>query len=59
MEKEEWFKAYAARSKTTVEKLRSAGLDVYPCHCGEDGCEGWQCRNAKAAEEYYAVMGHY
>jgi hypothetical protein len=43
---ERWFEAYAERSKMTVARLRALGLDVYPCACGSDTCEGWAAVHA-------------
>jgi hypothetical protein len=39
---EEFFAGYAARSGTTVERLRDKGCVVHPCDCGAPGCHGWE-----------------
>lgn len=39
---EQFEREYAARSNTTVERLRACGHVVKRCKCGEAGCEGWQ-----------------
>lgn len=44
---ETFFHEYAARSGTTVERLRELGRDVFPCDCDAPECEGWQVRNAR------------
>ena len=33
---------YASRSGVTVEWLHVHGQFAIFCHCGEEGCEGWQ-----------------
>lgn len=38
---EKWFEAYAKRSGTTVDWLRNHHIDVYPCDCGQEGCQGF------------------
>lgn len=48
---EEFERQYAERSGTSVERLRELGRVVRPCHCGEEGCEGWQSINRELAEE--------
>lgn len=32
---------YAARCGVTIEWLHQRGRYAEPCHCGEQGCEGW------------------
>jgi hypothetical protein len=39
-----FFKEYAARSGVTEERLIELGGEVFPCTCGEDGCDGWQIK---------------
>jgi len=54
-----WAEAYAARSKVTLEWLRSHGRDVRECHCGAPECEGWQMVNVKLYEEEQAWRGRH
>lgn len=39
--RDEFERAYAARSGVTVDQLHAWGRWAEPCDCGEDGCEGW------------------
>jgi hypothetical protein len=48
MTREEFFASYAARSGVTVAWLQEKG-EALPCHCGEDGCQGWQMLSAEGA----------
>jgi hypothetical protein len=47
---DEFMRAYAARSKVTVEWL-SQYRTVRPCDCEYDGCEGWQMVSHEHAAE--------
>jgi hypothetical protein len=42
MTREEWFLAYAARSRLTLEELKARGISAEPCDCKGLGCQGWQ-----------------
>ncbi len=59
MTKEQWLDRYAKRSRMSVAELRLLGQDAYPCQCGEDDCEGWQCLSRETAERNMRVMGRY
>jgi hypothetical protein len=41
MTSEEFEAGYAERSGFSVEQLRSSGLYVERCDCGDPICEGW------------------
>lgn len=41
MTAEEFERDYCERSGVSVEWLRQHRA-VLPCHCGEEGCDGWQ-----------------
>jgi|GEM_PF-1354119 hypothetical protein len=43
---EEFERAYAERSGTTVAKLHAWGRYGEPCDCGDDLCEGFQMTHA-------------
>jgi hypothetical protein len=43
--KREFEERYARRSKMSVDELRALGRRVYPCHCDDETCEGWQSVN--------------
>ena len=49
--RDEFEKAYAARSSLTVEGLRALGRVVLPCRCGEEGCGGWQSISIELAAD--------
>lgn len=51
MTADEFERAYAERSGTTVEQLRALGRIVAPCDCGEDMCEGWQSTTVERLED--------
>mgnify|MGYP001608779468 FL=1 len=51
MTAEEFERAYAERSRLTVEQLRALGRTVRSCWCGENGCEGWQSISMELAAE--------
>jgi hypothetical protein len=50
MTREEFEAGSARRSGMTVDTLRSYGLIVRPCRCGEPGCDGWQVVTRAFAE---------
>ncbi len=52
MTADEFEAGYAARAGITVDALRALGRVVRPCHCGEDGCEGWQSLSQENAAEW-------
>lgn len=39
--KEEYLKWWAEAARISVADVKKLGLDVYPCGCGNDACEGW------------------
>jgi hypothetical protein len=49
--KDDFIRAYAARSGLTPEQLLALGRDAFPCDCGDAICEGWQMRNAQEYAE--------
>jgi hypothetical protein len=49
MTKQEFERAYAARSGLTVEWFHAHGYEARPCGCGEPECRGW--RMAHLTEE--------
>ena len=40
--RQEFEEQYAARSGISIEWLKREGQISLPCHCDEDGCQGWQ-----------------
>lgn len=42
MTREEFIAGWCRRSDMTWEEVQAEGWDAFPCHCGEDGCQGWQ-----------------
>lgn len=38
---------YAKRSKISVRELHRLGLYIFPCHCSEEGCRGFQMTNPR------------
>jgi hypothetical protein len=42
MTQSEFIKMYCENSNITEEQLQKFGQFAFPCHCEEEGCEGWQ-----------------
>lgn len=40
--REEFIARWCRNSGMTWEEVQELNMDAYPCHCGEDGCRGWQ-----------------
>lgn len=57
--REEFIKGYCERAGHSREWFQAHGLDVYPCNCGEDVCEGWQMTFVEGVEERFKIYGHY
>lgn len=51
MTRDEFERAYAERSKVSVDELRELGGEVVPCECGESGCCGWWMKTQPDPEE--------
>jgi hypothetical protein len=52
MTRDDFERAYAIRSATTVEKLRALGRVVRPCVCGADDCDGWQSVRVESDDDW-------
>ena len=50
-------RAYADRSRVTVEWLREQGREVFPCNCDYGGCEGWQMSTRERILDYATMRG--
>lgn len=42
MTRDEFAEGYAVRSMLSLPELLVMGFRPVPCHCGDDGCAGWQ-----------------
>ena len=45
MNASEFERQYAKRVGVSAKWLRKMGRHVFPCHCRQDGCIGWQMVN--------------
>ena len=43
---------YAAKSGVSLQWLWDEGKISLPCHCGEEGCQGWQMRRLDSVTAY-------
>ncbi len=46
---------YAARSGTTIARLKELGREARPCDCGDERCEGWQMVNAREFDTDHGI----
>ena len=49
---EQFEREYAERSGVPIEWLHNEGLFVFPCHCSDSSCQGWQMTRASSLEDY-------
>lgn len=50
--RQEFEAEYAKKSGVTLAWLWEMGRISLPCHCEEDGCQGWQMRGLGAITDY-------